>query len=82
MSRICAICGKKPMRGATVSHAHNVVKRWFMPNIQKVRAIIDGRVARINVCTSCIRANKVTKPDFIYTEINNPFYRGFSFLIF
>ena len=39
MSRACEICGKKPMVGHSVSHAHNVTKRRFNPNLQRVRAI-------------------------------------------
>ena len=33
MSKICEICGKKPMVGNNVSHAHNVTKRRFNPNL-------------------------------------------------
>ena len=36
-------------------------KRRFEPNLQIVRAIIDGGVRRIRVCTRCLRSNKVTK---------------------
>ncbi len=61
MSKECTICGKKPMVGANVSHAHNVNKRRFNPNLQKVRAVHEGRVQRINVCTNCIKAGKVVK---------------------
>ena len=61
MSRICEICGKKPMTGNTVSHAHNVNKRKFNPNLQKVKAIRNGTVKRIRVCTSCIKSGHVVK---------------------
>jgi large subunit ribosomal protein L28 len=61
MSRICTICGKKPMVGHNVSHAHNVTKRRFNPNLQKVRAISNGRVQRIVVCTNCIKSGRVVK---------------------
>jgi large subunit ribosomal protein L28 len=62
MSKECAICGKKPMVGNNVSHAHNLNKRVFNPNLQRVRAVIKpGCVRRIDVCTSCIKAGKVTK---------------------
>ena len=52
MSKICAICGKKPMVGNNVSHAHNVTKRRFNPNLQRVRTISNGRVKKMAVCTS------------------------------
>ncbi len=61
MARVCELCGKKPMVGSNVSHAHNVTKRRFNPNLQRVRALRNGTVKRINVCTSCIRTGLVTK---------------------
>lgn len=61
MSKMCDICGKKPVVGSTVSHAHNVNKRRFNPNLQKVRAVVDGKTKKIQVCTSCIRSGHVVK---------------------
>jgi len=61
MSRICDICGKKPMAGNNVSHSHRVTKRRFNPNLQKVRAVTDGRVKRIKACTNCIKSGRVAK---------------------
>ena len=61
MSKMCEICGKKPMVGNNVSHAHNVTKRRFNPNLQRVRAIHKGSVKRIDVCTNCIKSGRVTK---------------------
>ncbi len=62
MARRCEICGKGPMTGNNVSHAHNKTKRRFMPNLQRVRALHEGRNQRIVVCTRCIRSGKVQKP--------------------
>ena len=61
MAKSCEVCGKKPVVGRTVSHAHNVRPRRFEPNLQVVRALINGGVRRIRVCTRCLRSNKVTK---------------------
>ena len=61
MARICEICGKKPQFGNRVSHAHNITKRRFSPNLQKVRAKSNGAVKRILVCTRCIRSDKIEK---------------------
>lgn len=61
MSKICDICGKRPMVGANVSHAHNVNKRRFNPNLQRVRAMHQGSVKKISVCTRCIRSGLVVK---------------------
>jgi len=61
MSKICEICGKKPMVGSNVSHAHNVTKRRFNPNLQRVRAMYHGRVKKMMVCTTCIKTGHVIK---------------------
>ncbi len=62
MSKICKICGKKPLVGNNVSHAHNTNKRRFNPNLQRVRALLDnGQVKKIMVCTKCIRSGRVIK---------------------
>ena len=61
MAMQCDVCGKKPMFGHNVSHANNVTNRRFRPNLQPVRAIVEGRDKRIKVCTRCIRSGKVQK---------------------
>ncbi|MFZ7125018.1 MAG: 50S ribosomal protein L28 [Desulfobacterales bacterium] len=61
MSKICEICGKKPMTGHHVSHAHNVNKRRFNPNLQSVRALKDGSARKMTVCTNCIKSGYVVK---------------------
>ncbi|MBM4159878.1 MAG: 50S ribosomal protein L28 [Ignavibacteria bacterium] len=61
MARVCEVCGKKAMAGNNVSHAHNRVPRRFLPNLQKVRAFVDGSVRRITVCTNCIKSGRVQK---------------------
>jgi large subunit ribosomal protein L28 len=44
-----------------VSHAHNVRPRRFEPNLQTVKAVVNGANKRVRVCTRCIRSNKITK---------------------
>ena len=61
MSKMCEICGKKPQVGNNVSHAHNVTKRRFNPNLQSVRALHQGQVKRMLVCTNCIKSGRVVK---------------------
>jgi large subunit ribosomal protein L28 len=61
MSKRCEVCGKGPQFGNRVSHANNRTHRRFDPNIQSVRAVVDGRAKRIKVCTRCLKAGKVTK---------------------
>jgi len=62
MAQRCEICGKGPMTGHTISHAHNVSKRRWLPNLQRVRAVVDGSTKTMRVCTRCIRSGKVVKP--------------------
>jgi len=61
MSRMCEICGKKPMVGNNVSHAHNLTKRRFNPNLKRVRTIYNGSVKKMVVCTNCIKSGSVVK---------------------
>ncbi|MBN2053846.1 50S ribosomal protein L28 [bacterium] len=61
MARKCEICGKKPLYGNKISHAHNVSRRRWLPNLQKVRVVVDGRSQRLTICTRCLHANKVSK---------------------
>jgi large subunit ribosomal protein L28 len=75
MSRVCYFTGKKTVSGRTISRRGKakylggvgrritgVTKRKFKPNIQKVRAIVDGKVCRIKVSTKAIRMGLVEKP--------------------
>lgn len=61
MSRRCAICDKGPMVGHKVSHAHNLTKRRWLPNLQKISIERAGQVKSTYVCTACIRTGKVKK---------------------
>ena len=75
MSKVCDICGKKPAAGKSIIrhglakskggiglHTTGISKRWFMPNLQKVRAKENGTTLRRTVCTACIKQGLVTKP--------------------
>ena len=61
MASVCDICGKGPGFGNRVSHSHRRTPRRFNPNIQTKRATVDGTPRRLHVCTSCIKAGKVTR---------------------
>ncbi|AJF06344.1 50S ribosomal protein L28 [Geoalkalibacter subterraneus] len=61
MAKVCEVCGKKPSTGNNVSHAHNKTRKTWYPNLQKVKAIQNGTVRTIKVCTRCIRAGAVKK---------------------
>jgi len=61
MAKVCEVCGKVPVVGRNISHAHNVTPRRFEPNLQRVRVVLKGTVKRMRVCTRCIRSHKITK---------------------
>ena len=61
MAKMCEVCGKAPVFGNKVSHAHNVSSRRWMPNLQKVRVMVGSAVKRMQVCTRCIRSGAIKK---------------------
>ena len=75
MSRVCYFTGKRTKAGRSYSHRGKAkylggvgrkvtgkTKRKFKPNIQKVRAIVDGKVCRIRVSTKAMKMGLVVKP--------------------
>jgi len=75
MSRVCPLTGKRTSSGRKYAHRGKAkhlggvgikttgkTKRKFKANIQRVRAVIDGRVRRINVSTKAIRNGLIVKP--------------------
>lgn len=75
MAKVCYFCGKKPVSGRTIARRGlakkkggvgrritGVTKRRFLPNLQTVRAVIDGTHRRIKVCTKCIKRGRLVKP--------------------
>jgi large subunit ribosomal protein L28 len=61
MARVCDLCGKGPKYGNHISHAHNVTKRRWNPNLRSVHALVAGANKKIKACTACIRSGKVVK---------------------
>ncbi|MFA4838183.1 MAG: 50S ribosomal protein L28 [Candidatus Neomarinimicrobiota bacterium] len=61
MSKVCEICGKKPMYGNNVSHANNKTRRRWDPNLQKIKIVDNGTVKSVKVCTSCIKKGDFQK---------------------
>ena len=75
MSRVCYFTGKRTSSGYSVTRRGKakylggvgrkitgITKRKFKPNIQKVRAVIDGRICRIKVSAKAIRMGLIVKP--------------------
>ena len=61
MAILCEVCGKGEKSGFNVSHSHLKTKRTWKPNIQRVKASVEGTVKKVNVCTRCLRSGKVTR---------------------
>lgn len=75
MPRVCPLTGRRTSAGQSVSRRGKAkrlggvgkkvtgrVKRQFKANIQRVRAVIDGKVVRINVSAKAIRNGLIEKP--------------------
>jgi large subunit ribosomal protein L28 len=75
MSRVCAITGRRRARGSHIwrsgkakkkggigTHITAITKRWFNPNLQKVRVVLpSGEIKRIRVSVKAIKAGLITK---------------------
>ena len=61
MAKRCEICGRGPLFGNSISHAHNVRRRRWNVNLRVVRAVVDGVRKRVRVCANCIRSGRVKK---------------------
>lgn len=74
MPKVCQICGKGPRAGRHIARRGlakkkggggrkitGISKRVFKPNLQRVRALVEGKVTRLWVCTKCLKADKVQK---------------------
>jgi large subunit ribosomal protein L28 len=61
LARLCEVCGKGVTTGFAVSHSNIHTKRTWCPNVQKVRALVNGRSLKLTVCTRCLRSGKVQR---------------------
>lgn len=61
MARRCEVCGRGPGYGNRISHAHNVTRRRWHLNLQRVRVRVNGVQKRLKVCTACLRSGRVQK---------------------
>lgn len=58
----CEFCGKGVTFGIKVSHSHRRSNRTWKPNVQRVKAVVDGQPKRVYACTRCLRTpGKVTR---------------------
>ena len=61
MAAVCDICAKGPSFGHNVPWSKKKTNRRWNPNIQSIRAVVNGSTKRMNVCVSCIKAGKVAR---------------------
>jgi len=61
LARRCVICQQQTGTGNNVSHSNRATRRRWLPNVQKVRILLNNRPARAYVCTRCLRAGKVQR---------------------
>ena len=61
MARVCVVCNKKTATGNTISHSHRKTRRTWLPNLQRVRVVWDGKPQRVLVCAKCLKAGKVRR---------------------
>lgn len=74
MARVCEYCGKKTQSGGMITRrglaknkggiglrttGHSL--RKFKPNLQKVRALVDGAPRRVRICTRCLKSGRIQK---------------------
>jgi large subunit ribosomal protein L28 len=75
MARICELTGRGPMKGSIIwrsgkpkreggigTHVTAITKRRFLPNLQRVKAVIDGQVRYVRVSTRALKKGLITKP--------------------
>lgn len=59
MSYRCDHCHKGKQYGHAVSHAKNRLRRFFMPNLQKLAVFLNGKSSiHVKFCTTCIKRLK------------------------
>jgi large subunit ribosomal protein L28 len=74
MARRCELTGKGPIKGSIIwrsgkakkkggigTHITAITKRRFMPNLQRVKALVDGEVRYIRVATTALKKGLVVK---------------------
>jgi len=61
MARVCDKCSKGKQIGYNVSHANNKTKKQWLPNLQTVNIIENGKKQKVRLCTKCIKKGNFQK---------------------
>lgn len=62
MARVCDYCDKGPLTGHKVSHSNIKTRTRWIPNLKRMKAVMNGTTQTVRVCTRCIRTGLVTRP--------------------
>jgi large subunit ribosomal protein L28 len=62
MARICDFCEKGPVSGNLVSHSNTKTRTRWIPNLHRMKAVINGTTMTVRSCTRCIRSGKIVRP--------------------
>ena len=74
MAKFCELTGKGPMKGSIIwrsgkskksggigTHVTAITKRRFFPNLQRVKAVVNGEVRYVRVTANAIKQGLVIK---------------------
>jgi large subunit ribosomal protein L28 len=61
MANKCTVCGKGPQYGNLTSYSFRKTRRRFMPNLQRIKILVNGSPRRVQVCTTCIKSGRVVR---------------------
>jgi len=62
MARRCEYCAKGPVSGNQVSHSNIKTRTRWLPNLKRMKAVVNGDTQTVRICTRCIRSGKITRP--------------------
>jgi len=62
MARFCEFCNKGPVTGNKISHSNIKTRTRWLPNLQNMKAVINGTTRTVKACTRCIRSGVVVRP--------------------
>jgi len=62
MARVCDFCEKRPFSGNKVSHSNIKTRTRWLPNLHRVKAVLNGTTQTVRACTRCIRSGVIVRP--------------------
>ncbi len=61
MARFCDYCEKGPTTGHLVSHSNIKTKTRWLPNLKRMKTVINGTTQTVRICTRCIRSGCIVR---------------------